>query len=751
MRGILWALAAVAVFVAAAYTFAPPPSDAKPAEDAKPERKPTGIEKRELWTKSKVVGSPEPPDPFTMVKTYPKLTFFEALELTPVPGAKAWVVAERPGKIYTFDMDPAKAEKKLVLDVKHTVYGVVLHPKFADNGLLYLSEVPNGDKETPDGTKVVQYKVDPKTMTGDPATAKVIFTWPNGGHNGGCLRFGPDGMLYISTGDGSGIADSLQTGQRLDTVLGKILRIDVDKHDEGKAYAIPKDNPFAATKDARGEIWAYGIRQSWKISFDTATGDLWAGEVGQDLWESVYLIQKGGNYGWSVSEGSHPFRPERKKGPTPILKPILEHNHTEFRSLTGGFIYHGKKHPSLEGAYVYGDFDTGRVWSLRYDKKAERVTEHKELAKTNLRIVAWAQDHDGEVYALNFIDGGIYQLAPAPHVKTVGEFPRKLSETGLFADTAKLTPEKGLIPYSVNSELWSDGATKERFIAIPGAGQIDYESIIYPQPAPGSVPGWRFPNNTVLVKHFFLETAPGVKRRLETRLLHVNVLGGTEEYGDQVWNGYTYIWNDDQTDAELADKNGVDREYTIKSVAGEKKQKWHFPSRAECNMCHTVTAKYALGVNTAQLNKDHNYGGVVANQLATLDHIGIFTKKLPAAPDKLAKLADPRDEKASVEDRARAYLQANCSHCHRKWGGGNAEFQLLSTLPVKDLGAIDTKPGQGTFDLKDPRILVPGDPKRSMVYHRMSLTGLGRMPHIASNVVDEPAVKLIEQWIKEMK
>ena len=255
MRGILWALAAVAAFVAAAYTVAPPPSDAKPAEDAKPaapERKATGIEKRELWTKSKVVGSPEPPDPFMMVKTYPKLTFFEALELTPVPGAKAWVVAERPGKVYTFDMDPAKAEKKLVLDVKHTVYGVVLHPKFAENGLLYLSEVPNGDKETPDGTRVVQYKVDPKTMTGDPATAKVIFTWPNGGHNGGCLRFGPDGMLYISTGDGSGIADSLadRPGPRRPS-SARFSASTWTSTTSGKAYAHPEGQPVREPRRTR--------------------------------------------------------------------------------------------------------------------------------------------------------------------------------------------------------------------------------------------------------------------------------------------------------------------------------------------------------------------------------------------------------------------------------------------------------------------------------------------------------------------
>jgi len=369
-----------------------------------------------------------------------------------------------------------------------------------------------------------------------------------------------------------------------------------------------------------------------------------------------------------------------------------------------------------------------------------------------LRIVAWAQDSDGEVYALNFIDGGIYELAPpVPVAKNQPEFPRKLSETGLFADTAKLIPEKGLIPYSVNSELWSDGATKERYIAIPGDAKIEFETVTYPQPAPGSVPGWRFPDGTVMVKTFSLETEPGKKRRLETRLLVASNVGGTEEYGDQVWSGYTYLWNDAQTDAELADIKGVDKEFSLKTTTGEKKQNWHFPSRAECTMCHTATAKYALGVNTAQMNRDHNYGGVVANQLATFEHIGLFDKKLPAKPEKLEKIADYRDTKADLESRARAYLFANCSHCHRKWGGGNADFQLLSTLPVKDLGLLDVKPQQGTFDLKDPKLLVPGEPERSMIHHRMTRLGLGRMPHIASNVVDEPAVKLIHDWIKAMK
>lgn len=723
------------------------------ADDKQPTRKAFGLDKRELWTTSKVKGSPEPPPPYQLTPAFGGISFSEPLEMAAVPGKNIWVIAERKGKIFAFDTDAKKPEKKLLIDIGHTVYGVVLHPKFQQNGYIYVSHIPNGDKETQDGSVVSRFEVKDKAkLEADPKSELAVLKWPNGGHNGGCLRFGPDGYLYLSTGDGSGIADGLQTGQRVDDLLGAILRIDVDKTEDGKNYGIPKDNPFVNMKGARGENYAYGIRQCWKIGFDQKTGDLWAGEVGQDLWEMIYKIEKGGNYGWSVSEGTHPFRPERPKGPSEILKPIVEHDHAEFRSITGGFIYHGKNRPELQGAYIYGDYDTGRVWMLRYDDKNKKVTEHRELAKSTLRLVAFGQSHDGEVYVLDFTGGGIYQLTPAPAVPKDGpKFPTKLSETGLFESTKDLKPAKGLIPYSVNAELWSDGATKERYIAIPGEGKIEYETVTYPQPAPGSTPGWRFPDDTVLVKTFFLETEPGKKRRLETRLLHAHRYPGNEEYGDQVWSGYTYIWNDEQTDAELADAKGVDREFTIKSAKGERKQVWHFPSRTQCTMCHTVTAKYALGVNTAQMNRDHDYGGVVANQMATLEHIGIFDRKLPATPDKLAKIVDYRDEKASLDDRARAYLQANCSHCHRKWGGGNAEFQLLHTLAVKDLGVLDVKPGQGTFDLKDPRLLVPGEPDRSMIHHRMTRLGLGRMPHIASSVVDESAVKLIGDWIKQMK
>src|SRR5262245_22688725 len=417
------------------------------------ERKPYGIEKRVPWTTSHVQGSTEPPPRYGLEKVIADLPLDEPLELQAVPGSDRWVIAQRRGKIFTFENDPKKAKKHLLIDLKKTVYGVVMHPKFAENGYFYVTYILDPDKDQPDGSRLARFKVkktDPPEA--DLSSEKVLLTWPSGGHNGGCLRFRPDGSPYLVTGDGSGIADSLQTGQDVSDQLASMLRIDVDRHDPGKAYRVPPDNPFVELKGARPEIWAYGLRQLWKFSFDRNTGDLWGGEVGQDLWESVYKIVKGGNYGWSVNEGSHPFRPERKKGPTPILAPIIEHNHTEFRSLTGGYVYHGNRLKELEGAYIYGDFDTGRVWMLRHD--GTKVTEQRELAKSRHRIVAWGEDRAGEIYALDFITGGIYRLTPAPPPAVdAPKFPRKLSETGLFASTKELKPAPGLIPYSVNAEL----------------------------------------------------------------------------------------------------------------------------------------------------------------------------------------------------------------------------------------------------------------------------------------------------------
>lgn len=717
-----------------------------------------GLDKRTPWTTSQVVGSPEPPPPYKTERAFPRLKFFEPLEFVQPAGSSRVFIAERKGKIFSFENRADVEQADLVLDLpKMVVYGMTSHPKFAENGYLYVSYIPQPDKESPTGARVSRFTVTKDSPPRiDRASEKVVIEWPSGGHNGGGLKFGPDGMLYLGTGDGSGIADSLETGQDLSDLLGAILRLDVDGAPAGKGYAVPKDNPFVAQAGARPEIYAYGLRQPWRFSFDRKTGDFWCGEVGQDLWEMVYKIQKGGNYGWSVTEGNYPFRPERKKGPTPILKPLVEHHHADFRSITGGFVYRGSRLKELVGQYVYGDFDTGRVWAFAEPKgkKADPKAKARELARTTFRIVSWGEDASGELFLVDFVGGGLHRLVKAEGAVANLKFPKKLSETGLFASTKDHTIAPGVIPYSVTSQLWGDHAIKERFIAIPGEGKIGFDEITYPQPSPGAPPGWKFPDGTVLVKTFSMETErgnPATKKRLETRLLHFQQFGGSDEIGDQYWRGYTYVWNDDQTDADLLEADGKDIVLKVKVGDKQIEQPYRFPSRAECTLCHTNAAKFALGVSTMQMNRDHDYGGVVSNQLATLDHIGLFSKRLPAPPEKLPKLVDHDDAKASLDARARAYLHSNCAHCHMKWGGGNAEFKLLSTIPLKEMGIADVPPQHGAFGIKDAKILAPGSPERSVLLHRMSMTGLGRMPHIGSKVVDEKAVALVRDWIRSLE
>ncbi|MGE3820612.1 MAG: PQQ-dependent sugar dehydrogenase, partial [Isosphaeraceae bacterium] len=561
------------------------------------------VQRRQPWTSEALRGGPEPPDPYITEDAFPRLKFFEPISVGVVPGSGRFGVATRPGKIHTFEVRPDVARADLLIDLGKTTYGVVFHPRFAENGYFYVTYVLDPKATEPRGSRLSRFKASPTNPpVADLATEKVLLEWPSGGHNGGCLRFGPEGYLYLATGDGSGIADEFETGQDLGDLLGSILRIDVDHPDGDRPYTIPKDNPFVTTPGARGEIWSFGHRQVWKFSFDRSNR-LWAGEVGQDLWEMVYLVERGGNHGWGVNEGSHPFRPERKKGPGVFAKPVVEHPHSDFRSITGGHVSESDRLPELKNAYIYGDYDTGKVWSLRLD--GGRVVDHRQLADTQIRIVEFARSEAGELYLVDFAGGGLHRLVEAPPQKATKPFPRKLSETGLFTSTKELRPAPGLIPYSVNAPLWSDGASKERYLALPGDSQIEFDAVVYPHGPNYADRGWRFPDGAVLVKTFSLDMVqgdPNSRKRLETRVLqHRKMPGDDDEYGAQYWYGYTYLWNDEQTDAELLAAEGLNRTYTIRDPAasgGTRQQTWRFPSRTECTLCHTMASKYILGVTT---------------------------------------------------------------------------------------------------------------------------------------------------------
>ena len=714
-------------------------------------QQPFGIEKRIPWTTSRITGSPDPPLPYVVKRVFPKLKFKEPVDWANTPAVDRLFVAEQWGKIFSFKNDPDVEQPDLVIDLHKEIpastqlYGMAFHPGFTTNRFVYLCYVLKDG--LPDGSRVARFNVtqsDPPQI--DSASEKIILTWLSGGHNGGCLKFGSDGFLYISTGDTASPdpPDPLNTGQDISDLLSSVLRIDVDHEENDKPYRVPADNPFVKTPGARPEVWAYGFRNPWRMNFDKQTGALWVADVGWELWEMVYRVERGGNYGWSIVEGPQSVKPNGKTGPTPILPPVVSHSHTEAASITGGSVYHGKRLRELDGAYIYGDWVTGKFWGLRHDGK--QLTWRRELANSTMQVVCFGEDNAGELYAVDY-GGGIFQLEPNPVPDNSSSFPRKLSQTGLFASTRDHAAAPGVIPFSVNAELWSDGAIAERLAAFPDTAGTYKGKDLW-----GAVK-WIFPSNAVLAKTLSLEMEPGKpqgRRRVETQILHFDGVN---------WHGYAYQWNAEQTDATLVDSAGTNRAYQIvdaQAPEGQRGQTWHFHSRAECLRCHNPWAGPPLAFNFPELNKDHCYPrapGVEAdsrddNQIRTLAHIGMLDKSLFDEP--ALKLADPRDANADLQDRARSWLHVNCAHCHRFGAGGSVASFFNYDQKLEESRTVDFAPSQGMFGILGAHVITPGDPLRSVLYYRISSLGPARMPRIGSHIVSEAGLDLIYDWIKRM-
>jgi putative heme-binding domain-containing protein len=734
-----------------------------------------GIATRTPWTTSRIRGSPEPPRPYRIVRSFPRLSFKNPLLMQNLPGSQRLFVGEQAGKIYSFPNDQTVSKADLLVDLAaalhswdqrgkvkgfDSVYGLAFHPQFAQNRYCYICYVlaSKSGEQLADGSRVSRFRVsdtDPPRV--DPASEKILLTFLAGGHNGGCLQFGKDGYLYISTGDGAdpNPPDRFNTGQDVSDLLSSILRIDVDHEDKGKAYAIPKDNPFVGLAGARPEIWAYGLRNPWRMSFDRVTGDLWVGDVGWELWEMVYRVRRGGNYGWSVMEGRQPVRPDSKRGPTPILPPTLDFPHTEAASITGGYVYRGQRLADLRGAYICGDWMTCKVWGTRFDDQ-DHILSHRELAQGTERIVAFGEDNDGELYFLKYDDAGsVHQLAANQVVTdSNARFPTRLSETGLFTSTKRHEPAPGVVAFSINAEQWADHATAERFVALPNHSSIK----AYDAPVSVGDNFFRrpifFPADGVLAKTLSIEMErgnPKSRRRLETQILHFEGMD---------CHGYTYRWNQEQSDAELVPAGGGEELLAIKdpqAPGGQRKQTWRFHSRAECMQCHNPWTGYALGFNLPQLNKQDDYDTVRADQLETLKHIGILTplhqiqeKDRPGWKNPIPRLVEPFEPGATLEERARAYLHANCSHCHQLGAGGTADIELRFDVPLNQAKIIGVRPVQGGFDIPGAQIVAAGNPYRSALFYRMSKLGRGRMPHLGSEIVDERGLGLLRAWIEQI-
>lgn len=330
-------------------------------------------------------------------------------------GSGRLFVVEKPGIISVLSDDTNNAKRKVFLDISDKVnsddseqglLGLAFHPDYKKNGYFYVNYT------TPKTTVIARYHTDPKSpdkADGGSDLVLLEFNQPYANHNGGQLDFGPDGYLYIGAGDGGSAGDPQGNGQNLKTLLGKILRIDVNKTSGGRHYAIPKDNPFIGNKKMiKEEIYAYGLRNPWRFSFDLPTGRLWAADVGQNRVEEIDLIVKGKNYGWSIMEGSSCYKPQKNCSKSGITLPIWEYNPQDGgASVTGGYVYRGKLIPALQGKYLFADFIDGRVWSLDYDGKKKPKAELLKLRQAN--ITSFGVDEAGEIYACLY-DGHIVRL-----------------------------------------------------------------------------------------------------------------------------------------------------------------------------------------------------------------------------------------------------------------------------------------------------------------------------------------------------
>lgn len=321
-------------------------------------------------------------------------------------------VGIQQGIIHVFPNDDKAEQTKIFLDIQDRVtysdktneegfLGLAFHPKYKANGEFFVFYTTKKEKMTNVLSRFKVKKDNPDEA--DPASEEILLKIkrPNWNHDGGTICFGPDGFLYVVLGDGGGANDEPQkAGQNLKTMLAKVLRIDVDKKDEAKPYAVPKDNPFVGKSDALPEIWAYGIRNFWRMSFDRKTGKLWAGEVGQNLYEEINIVEKGGNYGWSKRESLHPFSKDGVDVNKDMIDPIWEYHHNIGKSITGGHVYRGKNLPELDGYYLYGDYISNKIWALKYDESKKRVVENRTIKDTNVPILSFGEDEAGEVYLL---------------------------------------------------------------------------------------------------------------------------------------------------------------------------------------------------------------------------------------------------------------------------------------------------------------------------------------------------------------
>ena len=710
---------------------------------------------------------------YDLVDLLPGIVFDRPVCVASPPGDTRLFVIERVGRIWVIN-DLSAPTKQLFLDITDHVHAstwsatdrrteglssIAFHPNFAVNHRFFLTynTVTTTTAGTGHHNRVAEFRASDDNSTAIKSSEIPLITqYDEGdGHNINDLHFGPDGYLYIATGDegDGGTGDDFNNAQKIDKdFFSAIMRIDVDKKagnltpnahaaSSPGAYKIPADNPFVGAtsfngiavnpNNVRTEFFAVGFRNPWRFSFDPQTSKIYEGDVGQHSREEINLVVKGGNYGWSFKEGTldGPKISSMPAGFTSI-PPLTEYGpgYTEDSgmSVTCGVVYRGTALPGLDGNLIFADYQSGNVWAMNID--TQPYTKRRLLG-AGTGIAGFGYDpRNGDVLAVHHDSGKILRLQYSSGVPD--NLPPTLSETGIFSDLTSLTPNTGIYGYDVNVPLWSDGAIKQRWFSIPAGQKIHFDSE----------GNWTFPTGSVWIKHFDLRldvNNPSNFRRVETRVLVKTDAG---------LYGVTYKWQPRTPYADLVGDSGDVRQFVITEGSTTRTQIWRFPSRSECLSCHTAAAGRILGFNTPQLNRDYGYGSVTTNQIMALGAAG-FIENPPEHPQSLRSLAATDDATASRAYRVRSYLFANCGQCHQPAANIYADWDARVTTPLT-AASIVWGPLRNSSG-PDDKVVTPGSTATSAIIKRMTSLGKERMPPLATSVIDQQAVNLISDWITQ--
>lgn len=629
--------------------------------------------------------------------------------------------------------------------------GMAFHPQFKSNGwvFVYYSWQAKSLGMTNFYNRLSRFTVtDAAGGVPDPDSEVVLFNQedPDQSHNSGHLQFGPDGYLYVSVGDGSYFAT---VSQRIDGgFYSGILRIDVDRRAGSlapnpgyganpAAYSVPSDNPFVgmtnysingrtiwsglSPESLRTEFFAIGMRNPWQFDFDPLTGDLWANDVGNNAREEINLVRKGGNYGWPWWEGTiNVIAPDD----IPAEPPVFEYSHFSGRlAITGGRFYRGSAYPELDGTYLFCDL-FGEIGSLRYQGTNPPVV--RWIASLPYTVTFGTDPRDGTLLLFSTTSPKVKRLVrnqDAGH-----PWPELLSETGLFESLKPLVPRAGLQSYEINVPFWSDYALKQRWFGIPGTNA----TMTFHRDG-----AWEFPEGTIWVKHFDRPyyRPSSMPFPTETRVL-IKTTNGIA--------GASYRWNDDGTEAELVPPEGVTGGFILWSPDELVFQEWRFPSRNECQACHTPVTGGPAGFNTAQLNREVASGAKIVSQLDAFARAGYFSKD-PENVDLMPSLAALDDETQTLERRVRSYLAANCAHCHQPGGVTRASWDARMMTSLEDSGLLNRESVPLGSDVLS--LIEPGQPDKSALFLRISQLGQSHMPPLATTELNHAAISLVSRWI----